>query len=193
MTPFYQDQWATLYDSDCRDVLRSLPANSVHMVVTSPPYWAQREYEDSEKVLWTDTKWEDGWIGQLGREPHYTQYITHMLEVFQEIKRVLRPDGTVWLNLGSKYSGSGIRTPEHVNPGISRSAERASLYKKGKGPEIVSISPGDETFALKDDLSVEELAYVLTELAKFIKRGEVAVPNFSIGVNPAVAPNAETN
>lgn len=77
---------------DCREMLRTLPDESVHCVVTSPPYWGLRDY---------------GHDDQLGLEPTPELYVEHMVEVFREVRRVLRRDGTLWLNLGDSYSGSG--------------------------------------------------------------------------------------
>lgn len=73
---------------DCREVLRDLPDESVHCVVTSPPYWGLRDY---------------GVAGQIGLEDDVSDYVSAMREVFSEVHRVLRPDGTTWLNLGDSY------------------------------------------------------------------------------------------
>jgi DNA modification methylase len=73
-------------------VLATLPANSVHTCVTSPPYWGLRDY---------------GVRGQLGLEKTPEEYVASMVLLFQEVRRVLRDDGTLWLNLGDSYSGSG--------------------------------------------------------------------------------------
>jgi DNA modification methylase len=77
---------------DCRDVLRSLPDESVHCVVTSPPYFGLRDY---------------GVDGQIGLEPTPDEFVAAMVGVFAEVRRVLRDDGTVWLNLGDSYAGTG--------------------------------------------------------------------------------------
>lgn len=78
---------------DCRDTLATLPDNSVHCVVTSPPYFGLRDY---------------GHDGQIGLEPAPDEFVAAMVEVFREVRRVLRDDGTLWLNLGdSTYSGNG--------------------------------------------------------------------------------------
>lgn len=74
---------------DCREVLRDLPEESVHCVVTSPPYWGLRDYNVA---------------GQLGLEPTLGEHIEVMVEVFREVRRVLRKDGTVWLNYGDCYA-----------------------------------------------------------------------------------------
>ena len=78
-----------LLQGDCLEVLRTLPDESVHCCVTSPPYWGLRDY---------------GVDGQLGLEPTPEEYVAKMVEVFREVKRVLRKDGTLWLNLGDSYA-----------------------------------------------------------------------------------------
>lgn len=72
--------------------LRALPDGSVQCVVTSPPYWGLRDY---------------GIEGQIGLEPTPEAYVERLVEVFREVRRVLRDDGTLWLNLGDSYSRSG--------------------------------------------------------------------------------------
>ena len=81
-----------LYGVDVIEGLRLLEQDSVQTVCTSPPYWGLRDY--------------GGKAEQLGQEPTPDAYCEHMVNVFREIKRVLRPDGTVWLNLGDSYAGS---------------------------------------------------------------------------------------
>jgi DNA modification methylase len=76
---------------DCRDKLRELPDASVHCCVTSPPYFGLRDY---------------GVAGQMGLEPTPDEYVAGMVEVFREVRRVLRNDGTLWLNIGDSYAGS---------------------------------------------------------------------------------------
>jgi hypothetical protein len=76
---------------DCRDMLPTLASESVHCVVTSPPYYGLRDY---------------GIAGQIGLEPDFQSYIASIVEVFREMRRVLRKDGTLWLNLGDSYAGS---------------------------------------------------------------------------------------
>lgn len=77
---------------DCRDVLATLPADSVQCCVTSPPYWRQRDY---------------GHAGQIGLEVHPDEYIDQLRAVFAEVRRVLRPDGTLFVNVGDKWAASG--------------------------------------------------------------------------------------
>jgi DNA modification methylase len=77
---------------DCFEKLREMPDNSVHCCVTSPPYWGLRDY---------------GVDGQLGLERTPDEYVEKLVEVFREVRRVLRDDGTLWLNLGDSYCGGG--------------------------------------------------------------------------------------
>jgi DNA modification methylase len=79
----------TFYLGNTLDVLRTLPDESVHCCVTSPPYWGLRDY---------------GVEGQIGLEPTPDEYVAKMVEVFREVRRVLRDDGTLWLNLGDSYA-----------------------------------------------------------------------------------------
>lgn len=86
---------------DCREVLRSLSEESVQCCVTSPPYWGLRDY-GTPPLTWGD------WIGQLGLEPTPEEYVAHIVEVFRAVRRVLRRDGTLWLNMGDCYAtGAG--------------------------------------------------------------------------------------
>lgn len=77
---------------DALEQLRALPDASVHCCVTSPPYYALRDY---------------GVPGQIGLEPTPEKYIERLVEVFREVKRILRDDGTLWLNIADTYAGSG--------------------------------------------------------------------------------------
>ena len=87
----------------------SLPLadQSVQCVVTSPPYWGLRKYAGEQEQAWSD-----GTTHPLGREPTPELYVEHMVEVFREVRRVLRDDGTLWLNLGdSQPAGARRRNP----------------------------------------------------------------------------------
>ncbi len=82
------------------DELAKMEPESVNCVVTSPPYWGQRDYADVP-----DTEWSDGWVGQFGHEPTPEQYVEHTLDVLRGVRRVLRSDGVVWWNIGDSYTG----------------------------------------------------------------------------------------
>lgn len=81
-----------IYLGDSKEVLKTFPGESINCVVTSPPYWSLRDY---------------GVNGQLGLEKTFNDYINKLCDVFDEVKRVLRKNGTCWVNLGDTYSGSG--------------------------------------------------------------------------------------
>lgn len=76
---------------DCIELLKAMPSESVQCCVTSPPYWGLRDY---------------GVEGQIGLEASPEMYVEKMVDVFREVRRVLREDGTLWLNLGDSYYGS---------------------------------------------------------------------------------------
>lgn len=88
---------------DCRETLRTLPDASVHCCVTSPPYYGLRDY---------------GVADQIGLEPTPDAYVAELVGVFREVRRVLRDDGTAWLNLGDSYSGGG---PHHGDANVGKS------------------------------------------------------------------------
>ena len=83
-----------IINADVLDGLRSLADESVHCVVTSPPYWGLRDY---------------GAAGQIGLEPTLQDHIAKLVEVFRDVRRVLRKDGTLWLNYGDAYASGGSK------------------------------------------------------------------------------------
>jgi DNA modification methylase len=139
-----------LIQGDCRHVLSTLPDESVHCVVTSPPYWGLRDYNVN---------------GQVGLEPTITDYVTEMVAIFREVKRVLRSDGTLWLNLGDSYSINHIGRRDHgtgsptsrLGPnkdGLPNGTEiKASNNKLAQGlkPKDLCGIPWRVAFALQDD------------------------------------------
>ena len=93
-----------IIQGDVIETLRTLPEGFIHTCVTSPPYWGLRDY---------------GVEGQIGLEETPEEYVEKMVEVFREVRRVLRDDGTLWLNLGDSYANSnagGKKTPEGLKP-----------------------------------------------------------------------------
>lgn len=89
---YYTDTAGEIYQGDSLEVLKATPDCSVQCCVTSPPYWGLRDY---------------GVDGQLGLEKTPEEYVAKMVEIFREVRRVLKADGTLWLNLGDSYAGSG--------------------------------------------------------------------------------------
>lgn len=86
-----------IYLGDSLEVLKTFEDNSIDCCVTSPPYYALRSY---------------GVDGQIGLEETPEKYIERLTEVFMEVHRVLKPDGTLWLNIGDSYWGGGWRGAE---------------------------------------------------------------------------------
>lgn len=115
---------------DCRQALATLPEKSVHLVVTSPPYWGLRDYGND---------------GQIGLERTPEAYIASMLDVFRAVRRVLRDDGVCWLNLGDSYlsAPAGNKSPSGISQNSAkRLAGSLSDYNatKKSGP---GLKPGD--------------------------------------------------
>ncbi len=112
----------TILNGDVIDCLRSLPDACVQCVVTSPPYWGLRDY---------------GVEGQIGLEPTPEAYVEKMVEVFREVRRVLRDDGTLWLNLGDSYNGSGGAGGDYAPCGLKTG------QPKYPGRRISALKPKD--------------------------------------------------
>ena len=92
---------------------------------------------------------------QIGLEPTPELYLEHMVELFREVKRVLKKDGTLWLNLGDSYAGSGVHSAHHANQGISQSAKRGCTngvpVSTGLKPKDLVGIPWRVAFALQAD------------------------------------------
>jgi hypothetical protein len=132
------------------------------------------------------------WRGELGSEPTPDLYIAHLVEVFREVKRVLHPSGTCWVNLGSSYATVGrsrIASNGAADPSVR---EGRNSSEKGGKVRGIGVVHAEETYLLRDDLRPDEVAYVLAELAAHHRqRSEVALPKIAVGVDPAVAPLAD--
>lgn len=133
------------------DRLRDLQDESVHCVVSSPPYYGLRDYNIEPQV------WGGDWRGSLGLEPTPALYIEHMVAVFREVRRVLRKDGTLWLNIGDSYASRWATRRNEGRAGMEeRGRERtkwtdASLAREGlKDKDLIGI-PWALAFALRDD------------------------------------------
>ena len=107
-----------IYTGNCLEELKKLPNESVDMCMTSPPYWALRDY---------------GVEGQLGLEKTFEEYIDKLCNIFDEVKRVLKKDGTCWVVIGDSYSGSnGVGWKETIgntNRKVGGDRENFSLKK----------------------------------------------------------------
>lgn len=106
-----------ILQGDCRDILKILPDASVHCVVTSPPYFGLRDY---------------GVDGQIGLEASPDAFVLEMVAVFRKVRRVLRDDGTLWLNLGDSYNHAS--SGGHGATGGAASSTLASCAPMGAAP-----------------------------------------------------------
>ena len=122
---------------NCLDVLKKMPAKSIHTCVTSPPYWGLRDYGND---------------GQLGLEKTPKEFVDNLVKVFREVKRVLRDDGTLWLNLGDSYSSGGrtSTTNQTVRGDKDYGVTRPAVCKDIKPKDLVGI-PWKVAFALQED------------------------------------------
>ncbi len=82
----------TVLTGDCREILPTIERESVQCCVTSPPYWGLRDYDHP---------------AQIGAEPSPDQYVENLVSVFRQVRDTLRPDGTLWLNIGDGYARNG--------------------------------------------------------------------------------------
>jgi len=129
---------AEIITGDVLEVLKTLASDSVHCVVTSPPYWGLRDY---------------GVEGQLGLEKTPEEYIEKMVEIFREVRRVLRKDGTLFLNLGDSYWGGKSAWATEIEQKKKRDGN-ANLPQKGYGnlkPKDLCMIPARVAIALQAD------------------------------------------
>jgi DNA modification methylase len=129
-----------ILEGDCIQSLKSLPEGIVNTCITSPPYYGLRDYGEE---------------GQVGLEQTPEEYVQKLVEVFREVKRVLRDDGTLWLNLGDSYSGSGKGPAGNLGK-THNEREMTHTHVSGKVPDglkpkdLIGI-PWMVAFALRND------------------------------------------
>ena len=146
MTPTVNDPDFTLYVGDALEVLREMPSDSAHCVVTSPPYWALRDY-GVEPTAWPEVVYSPlpGFAltvppetCALGLETDPYAFVAHLVAVFRELRRVIRPEATVWLNIGDCYaskargSDRGWDASRLSNPVRLQKAQAASMRRTGE-------------------------------------------------------------
>jgi len=135
-----------IYNMDCLDALRTFPDNSINCCVTSPPYYGLRDY---------------GMDGQIGREQTPGQYIKRLTSVFNELLRVLRSDGTFWLNIADTYCGTNYK--------ISNDPDNSDGGYKPKDllgiPWLLALSLRADGWYLRNDI-IWEKANPMPESAK---------------------------
>ena len=138
MSEYWSNGVATLHQADARAM--PLPDASVHCVVTSPPYWGLRDYG-----------LQDG----IGLEPTLGEWVANIVAVMREVRRVLRDDGTCWLNLGDAYTGGGRGSHDRgdamqgSNPGSK--VEPLPMWSHGLPAKNLMGQPWRVAFALQDD------------------------------------------
>jgi len=170
---------AIFLEGDARTILRGIPADFFHCVVTSPPYYGLRKYDGGEEIwdggLNCEHEWEieapprrsrkigdivnlnskevtnrgnlgieltptsfcskcAAWKGQLGAEPTPELYIQHLVQVMREVRRVLRPDGVFWVNIGDSWAG-----------GKGQSGSRGADFQEGRHERSESLNRGYQT------------------------------------------------
>jgi DNA modification methylase len=129
-----------IINADVLDGLRSLPDESVHCCVTSPPYWGLRDY---------------GVEGQIGLEPTPAEFVARLVDVFREVRRVLRSDGTCWVNMGDSYAattkGSSGKGEKQISNAGTLMVDRSWSIPAGLKPKDLCGVPWRLAFALQDD------------------------------------------
>jgi len=140
----FQPEDVRIICGDVRDVLVELPSNSAQCVVTSPPYWGVRDY---------------GVAGQIGAEPVLRDYVRTLTAIFREVRRVLRPDGTLWLNIANTYSSGG------------RTWRDADAKNKGRGMSYRPPTP--EGLKPKDLVGVAWMVAMELQLDGWFLRNDI--------------------
>ena len=141
-------RWGLIHHGDCLAVLRTIPEASVQCCVTSPPYYGLRDY---------------GVEGQIGLEKTPDEFIARLVAVFSEVRRVLKPDGTLWVNIGDSYANDGKRGGssggKHVNAlhgesGIGRRRRETGLKPKDLIgiPWMLAFALSSEGWWLRQDI-----------------------------------------
>ena len=149
---------------DALEQLRHLPPESVHTCVTSPPYYNLRDY---------------GAAGQIGNEASVEEYLQSLVSVFREVRRVLRADGTLWVNMGDSYATrSGSQPPTNTRNSCGHTAKHTPRGYKYK--DLIGV-PWQLAFSLRADGW-----YLRQDIIR--KYGTVVVPhgsNFAALLNAA--------
>ena len=127
---------SVIFEGDALTALQRFPSNSVQCAITSPPYWGLRDYDFPD---------------QIGLEPTLPQFLNRLRAIFSEVRRVLRDDGILWLNIGDGYTSGnrGWRAPDKKNPARAMSVRPDT--PKGLKPKDLHGIPWRLAFALQDD------------------------------------------
>jgi DNA modification methylase len=139
-----------IIQGDVLDGLRTLPDGCVHMCVTSPPYYALRNY---------------GVDGQIGLEETPEQFIQKMVEVFREVRRVTRDDGVLWLNLGDSYAGSGRGTTGENGIQDAERRQGSDKSDSNRGSQKINALGGNVPMGYK----AKDLMEIPSEVARALR------------------------
>ena len=155
---------------DALTALKEVETASVQACITSPPFYLLRRYG-------TSTTWPDGWHGELGHEPHPNGFVAHLLDVFDEVSRVLKNDGVLWVNLADTYNNKQgkkgtTNAPDGSNGKYGKGGRRYADDLR-KQPEFFKhYVPG---IAHKSEMGVPlrfHLAMTDSDFRRFIGAGE---------------------
>lgn len=126
-----------IYEGNSLEVLKEFPDQSIHTCITSPPYFGLRDY---------------GVSGQIGLEQSPEEFVQNLVNIFKEVKRVLRDDGTVWLNIGDSYAGNNSRASNNGRAGFGNPREMVvNRVPIGAKPKDLIGIPWRVAFALQRD------------------------------------------
>lgn len=145
----------TVLTGDCRERLKELKPGSIQTCVTSPPYWGLRDYDHSH---------------QIGTEPSPTEYVQQLVAVFSEVRRVLRDDGVLWLNIGDGYARNG-GTGRHGPNAIVGNTKKMIQRRNCRVPECWGLKDKD-LFGLpwRVAFALQEAGWYLRSHITWIKR-----------------------
>lgn len=129
---------------DTREIIKTLPDDTFQCAITSPPYWGVRDY---------------GTEGQIGAEPNINDYIADLVKIFSEVRRILKPDGTFWLNIGNTYTSGG------------RTWRQEDSKNKGRGMSYRPPTP--EGLKKKDLIGVAWMLAMACQLEGWYLRNDI--------------------
>lgn len=182
----------TITHGDVRKILKDIPTESVQCVITSPPYWGVRDYQVD---------------GQIGAEPEIDQYVKDLVAIFSQVRRILKPDGTFWLNIGNTYTSGGRKWRQEDSKNKGRAMSYRPDTPKGlKKKDLIGVAwmvalacqqdgwylrndiiwnkPNCQPESVKDRLTVShEYVFLLTKSEKYYFDQESIMENTKDGVS----------
>lgn len=130
---------------DSTEIIKRMEVGSVNMCVTSPPYWGLRDY---------------GVDGQIGKEKKPDEYISSLVRVFREVRRVLKDDGTLWLNIGDSYCGTG-----------DKGKNKDNKYPNGRNGQAIALNNRVEGLKKKDLIGIPwRVAFALQQDGWYLRQ-----------------------